>query len=70
MLAGVFKEFRNVSLEYYGLDPCHYFRSYLILDKDMYQVIEKGMRGGLTYIGRWYSKAKNQYVKSYNILTI
>ena len=27
LLADLFGEFRNIFLEYYGLDPCHYFSS-------------------------------------------
>ena len=32
----------------------------LLLDIDMYQLIEKGMRGGLNYIAQRYSKANNK----------
>ena len=56
----------DTCLEYYGLDPCHYFISpglnwdamlkmteielKLISDIDMYLFVEKGMRGGISYI--------------------
>ena len=66
LLADVFGKFINTCLEYYGLDPCHYFSSprlswdamlkitgielELISDNDMHLFIEKGMRGGLLKI--------------------
>ena len=62
LLANVFEKIINTCLEYYGLDPCHYFSSprlswdamlkmtkielEFISDTDMYFFIEKGMRGG------------------------
>ena len=68
---------------YYGLDPCHYFSSpglswdampkttkielELISDIDMYLFIEKGMRGGISYIAKRHSKANNKYTQSYDV---
>ena len=65
---------------HYGLDPCHYFGSpglswdampkmtsinlKLISDVDMLQFTEKGMRGGVSYIAKGYSKANNKYMKT------
>ena len=53
-------------MQYYKLDPCHYFTSpglfwdamlkmrdiklELIIDVDMYQFVEKGLRGGISYM--------------------
>ena len=37
-----------------------------ISDADMYLFFEKGMRGGVSYISKRYSKANNKYLKSYN----
>ena len=78
----VFERFIHVCLEYYGLDPCHYFSSLglawnamlkitgveleLISDIDMYLFIEKGMRGGISYIAKRYCKANNKYVEGYD----
>ena len=78
----VFERFINVCLEYFGLDPCHYFSSpglawdamlkmtgielELIDDIDMHLFIQKGMRGGITYIAKRYCRAKNKFVKGYD----
>jgi hypothetical protein len=82
LLSDVFENFRKTCLKYYKLDPCHYFTSpglscdamlkmtdiklELIVDVDMYQFIEKGMRGGISYIANRYGKANNKYMKSYD----
>ena len=65
-LADVFESFRKTCLQYYKLDPCHYFTSpglswdamlkmtniklELMTNVDMFQFIEKGMCGGVSYI--------------------
>ena len=70
LLADVFENFRKTCLEYYKLDPCHYFTSpglswdamlkmtdiklELMTDFDMFQFIEKGLRGGISYIANRY----------------
>ena len=82
LLADAFEKFIGVCLEYYGLDNFHYFSSpglnwdamlkitgvelELISDIEMYLFVEKGMRGGITYIAKRYSKAINKYMKSYD----
>ena len=38
----------------------------LISDVDMYLFFEKVMRGGVSYISEWYSKANNKYLLSYD----
>ena len=82
LVADVFEKFINTCLDYYGLDPCHYFISpglswdamlkmtrielNLISDIDMHLFIEKRMRGGIFYIAKRYSKANNKYMESYD----
>ena len=82
LLADVFESFRKTCLQYYKLDPCHYFTSpglswdamlkmtdfklELMIDVDIFQFIEKGMRGGVSYIANRYEKANNKYMKEYN----
>ena len=38
----------------------------LILDINMHLLIEKGMRGGILYIAKRYSKANNKYMTNYD----
>ena len=37
----------------------------LISDVDMHLFIEKGMRGGISYIAKRHSEANNKYMKCY-----
>ena len=82
LLADVFEKFISTSLKYYNLDPCHYFSApglswdtmlkttKLELEKvsnaDIHLFIEKGMRGGISYVNKRYSKANNKYCPDYD----
>ena len=82
LLSDVFEKFISTSLKYYNLDPCHYLSApglswdamlkmtkvelEKISDPDKYIFIEKGMRGGIIYINKRYSKANNEYCSDYD----
>ena len=78
----MFERFINTCLDYYGLDPCHYFGSLglswdamlkmtkieleLISDIDMHLFIEKGIIRCISYIAKKHSKANNKYMECYD----
>ena len=82
LLTDVFENFRKTCMQYYKLDPCHYFTSpglswdamlkmtniklELMTDIDMFQFIGKGMHGGVSYIANRYGNANNKYMKEYD----
>ena len=82
ILTGVFEKFIDTCLKYYGLDTCHYFSApglswdamlkltnielEKISDIDKNLFIEKGLRGGLSYISKRYAKANNKHLNDYD----
>ena len=82
LLADVFENFRRVCQEKYGLDPSHYYTAPglswdallkkteveldLLTDMDMHMMIERGMRGGITMVGKRHAKANNPQVEGYD----
>ena len=82
LLLTVFEKFIDTCLKYYGLDPCHYFSApglswnamlkmtniefEKMSDIDKYLFIEKGLRGGISYISKRYSKANKKYLHDYD----
>ncbi|XP_077985917.1 uncharacterized protein LOC144440419 [Glandiceps talaboti] len=82
LLTDVFENFRKTCNVYYNLDPCHYFSApglswdaclkmskinlELLTDIDMHLFIEKGLRGGISYISTGLAKANNPYMKDYD----
>ena len=82
LLADVFEKFIYTCLKFYGLDPCHYFSSpglswdamlkmtgvklEKISDIYKYLFIEKELKGGISYIAKWYVKANNKYINDYD----
>ena len=81
LLADVFEKFIDTCLKYYGLDPCHYFSApglswdamlkvtnielEKISDINKNLFIEKGLRGGISYFAKRYSKVYNKYLNDY-----
>ena len=75
LLADIFEKFRCDSQALYGLEPVHYYslpglswdammkhsgvELELIRDIDMYEMVEKGIRGGISMISRRYAKAND-----------
>ena len=78
----LFQKFIDTCLKFCRLDPCHYFSSpglswdamlkmtdeklQKIFDIDMYLFIEKGLRRGIFYIAKRYTKTNNKCMKIYN----
>lgn len=78
LLADVFTAFRKMSMEAYQLDPAHFHTAPglawkasqkvtgqvldLITDVDMYNVVEKAKRGGVSTPALRYAKANNPYL--------
>ena len=82
LLSGVFEKFIGTCVKNYVLDPGHYFSSpglnwdamlkmtgielEKISDIDKYLFIEKGLRGGISYIAKRHAKANNKYMNDYD----
>ena len=82
LLADVFQKLINHNLKIYELCPSHYLSTpglswnamlkmakaklKLITDLEMYIFFEKSTRGGISYISKRYSKANNNYLRSYD----
>ena len=78
LLTDVFENFRDMCLNYYGLDPAYYvtlpnysWNVFLYMtgaeleqihQKEMYEMIEKGLRGGMTQCTYKKVEANNKYM--------
>lgn len=78
LLADVFERFRSVSLKSFQLDPAQYYtlagmcwsaclkmtgvELELLTDIEQYQMIEKGVRGGVSMMTMRYAEANNPYI--------
>ena len=78
LLTGVFENFRDLCMEYYGLDPAHYYTlpnfawDAMLLktgveieqlhDQEMFEMVEKGMRGGMCQVSHKFAVANNKYM--------
>ena len=82
LLADVFETFRKMSHELYGLEPLHYYslpglswdaalkhsgvELELITNIDMYQMVEKALRGGIAMISKRYANANHPSLEGYD----
>lgn len=78
LLVDVFERFREVSMESFDLDPAQYFtlagmcwsaclkmtkvQLELLTDVDQYQMIERGIRGGVAMMITRHAEANNPYI--------
>ena len=81
-LADVFENFRSLVLTEYSLDPCHYWslpglswdaclkytKAQLptITDRDMYDMIYSGIKGGVSVISHRYAQANNKDLPTFD----
>ncbi|XP_011883858.1 PREDICTED: uncharacterized protein LOC105571001 [Vollenhovia emeryi] len=82
LLADIFQNFRDNSINSYGLDPAYYYtlpgftwdamlkhtrvNFELLTDIDMVMFVERGIRGGLSQCSGRYARANNKYMQSYD----
>ena len=82
LLADVFKNFRDMCIKEYELDPAHFLslpglafqvclkktntELELLTDYSMLLMVEEGIRGGICHSIHRYAKANNKYMKNYN----
>ena len=80
LLTDVFENFRDMCLSYYGLDPVYYYtlpnfafdamlkltgiEIDLVYNQEMYEMIEAGLRGGMTQTTSKKVEANNKYMGS------
>ena len=78
LVADVFKNFRDICIKNYNLDPAHYYTApglawdaalkltkvelELLSDMDILLMVEKGIRGGVSMISNRYGKSNNRYM--------
>lgn len=82
LLCDVFQNFRRICLEKYNLDPAHYYtapglawdammkltgaRLELLTDKDMIDMLGKGIRGGISQCCERNHIANNKFLETYD----
>jgi hypothetical protein len=78
LLCDVFEQFRTTCLDSYKLDPAHYFSApglawdamlkmtkvklELMMERELHDVVDKGLRGGICCISKKHAKANNPYI--------
>jgi hypothetical protein len=82
LLADVMNNFRKLCRKEYGLEPLYYYTApglswdamqkhtkeelELITDPDMFQMLEKGKRGGVSTITNRFAESNHKYLSDYN----
>ena len=82
LLTDFFEKFRKTCLNYYKLDPAHYYTTQglawdaalrmskltleLITDVDIYNLVDTSIRGGVSMISTRHAKANNPRLSSYD----
>ena len=82
LLADIFENFRNKSIEIYELDTAHFLSAprlawqaclkktkvklKLLTNVDMLLMVEKGIRGGICHAIHRYAKENNKYMNNYD----
>ena len=82
LIADVFKNFRNMCLEIYEIDPTYFvsapglaWQTYLkkarvklelLTDNDMLLIVEKRIKGGVCQATHIYAKENNKYMNNYD----
>ena len=78
LLADVFENFRDMALEHFKVDPCHYVTApgmfydallktsdvelELVSDSEMYDFVERAKRGGVSSIMKRYAAVNNKHM--------
>ena len=78
LLADVYENFRDMCMEYYGLDPAHYLtlphfgwdamlkytgvELELLHDIEMYNMVESAKRGGMVQVSKRFAEAHNKHI--------
>ena len=86
LLADVFQKFIDTCLIFYKLDPCHYFSSSglswdamlkttgvelkKLSDIDRYLFIEKGLRGGISYVKKIIKDTVKQITNTWKTMIL
>ena len=82
LLADVFENYRKTCMKHYSLDPAHYISAPgmswdaflrttnvsidLLSNLPTHQMIEDGLRGGISMVSHSYCKANNKYLEDYD----
>ena len=82
LLCDVFENFRATCMQYYKLDPAHYFSApglawdamlkmtgmelELMVEREFHDMIDNGTRGGICCICRKFARANSKYYENYD----